>query len=53
MATATETITHPYSPEIFNTLEDIFPADDKFKDLKGCDWVNGIGKDLLMKHELK
>ncbi len=53
MATTTETVTIPYSPMIFNSIEDLFPASAKFEDLEGREWVQGTGKDLLMKHELK
>ena len=50
---ASKTVTIPYSPAIFNTIEDLDEATTKFKDLKGPEWVLGAGKDVLMKHEVK
>ncbi|KAJ9613034.1 hypothetical protein H2200_002975 [Cladophialophora chaetospira] len=48
----TETITAPYSPKVFESLEDLLPATAKFKDLKGPEWLDEVGKGLLEKHAM-
>ena len=52
MATTTTTVTSPYSSTNFHSIEDLYPAATKFKDLKGPEWVYEVAKPLLVKHGL-
>ena len=49
----TETVTFPYPPKIFKSLEDLFPTNAEFEALKGPEWVREVGKALLTEHGMK